>query len=76
MNDVYEEKKIFTADKLLPLLQAIDGNIESAEYHTLSRYPYDLEYILLTWTGGSSQRVYVTGDSLLALSKDVLGAIK
>lgn len=76
MNDIYEEKKIFVAEKLLPLIQAIDYTIISAEYHTLSRHPYDLEYILITWTSGTSQRVYVTGDSLSALSRDVLGAIK
>lgn len=78
MNDaalVYKEKREFVEDKLVPLLQAIDTRIETAEYHTLSRSPYDLEYVLITWLGGSDKRVYVTGDSLLALSRDVLGAI-
>ena len=74
--EVYEEKKIFTEDSLLPFLQAIDKDIESAEYHTLTRHPYDPEYIIITWKNGHSERVYVTGDSLLALSEDVLKVMK
>ena len=61
--------------KLLSFLQAIDTEIESTEYHSISHTPYDLEYIIITWKGGSSKRAYVTGDSLLALSKDVLKVI-
>ena len=47
--DIYKEKADFIKDKLLPLLQAIDGNIMDADYRVLCRSPYDLEYILLHW---------------------------
>lgn len=74
--DIYKEKADFIKDKLLPLLQAIDSNIMDADYRVLCRSPYDLEYILLHWKNAEGQRVYVTGDSLLAISKDVLRVIK
>ena len=70
--EIFDEKRQFVTDKLTPFLQAIDQDIESAEYHVITHTPYDLEYIIITWKGGSSKRAYVTGDSLVALSKDVL----
>lgn len=73
--EIFDEKRQFVADKLTPFLQAIDQDIESAEYHVISHNPYDLEYIIITWKGGSSKRAYVTGDSLVALAKDVLKVI-
>lgn len=73
--EIFAEKKEFAEGKLLSFLQAIDAEIESTEYHSISHTPYDLEYIIITWKGGSSKRAYVTGDSLLALSKDVLKVI-
>lgn len=73
--EIFGEKRQFVTDKLTPFLQAIDQDIESAEYHSISHTPYDLEYIIITWKGGSSKRAYVTGASLLALSKDVLKVI-
>lgn len=73
--EIYDEKRQFIQDKLTPFLQAIDQDIESAEYHVITHTPYDLEYIVITWKGGSSKRAYVTGDSLVALAKDVLKVI-
>lgn len=74
--EIYKEKADFIKDKLLPLLQAIDNNIIDADYRVLCRSPYDLEYILLHWKNAEDQRVYVTGDSLLAIAKDVLRVMK
>ena len=68
-------KKEFVEEKLLPLLQAVDDSICEATYHIVDRHPYDLEYVLVEWCGGSTKRVYVTGDSLLALARDVLKAL-
>ena len=73
--EIFDEKRQFVTDKLTPFLQAIDQDIESAEYHVITNTPYDLEYIIITWKGGSSKRAYVTGDSLVALAKDVLKVI-
>ena len=73
--EIFDEKRQFVTDKLTPFLQAIDQEIESAEYHVITHTPYDLEYIVITWEGGSSKRAYVTGDSLVALAKDVLKVI-
>ena len=73
--EIFDEKRQFVTDKLAPFLQAIDQDIESAEYHVITHTPYDLEYIVITWKGGSSKRAYVTGDSLVALAKDVLKVI-
>ena len=73
--EIFDEKRQFVTDKLTPFLQAIDQDIESAEYHAITHTPYDLEYIVITWKGGSSKRAYITGDSLVALAKDVLKVI-
>lgn len=73
--EIFDEKRQFVTDKLTPFLQAIDQDVESAEYHVITHTPYDLEYIIITWKGGSSKRAYVTGDSLVALAKDVLKVI-
>lgn len=73
--EIFDEKRRFVTDKLTPFLQVIDQEIESAEYHVITHTPYDLEYIVITRKGGSSKRAYVTGDSLVALAKDVLKVI-
>lgn len=73
--EIFDEKRQFVTDKLTPFLQAIDQDIESAEYHVITHTPYDLEYIVITWKGGGSKRAYVTGGSLVALAKDVLKVI-
>lgn len=74
--EIYKEKENFIKDKLLPFITAIDSNIIDMEYHVLSRSPYDLEYVLIKWKNAGDQRVYITGDSLLALAKDVLRVLK
>lgn len=75
-DEIYDEKRAFIKDKLLPLVQAIDSHIIDLEYHMLARSPYDLEYVTIIWNNADDQRVYVTGDSLLAISKDVLGKLR
>ena len=75
-DEIYEGKKAFINDKLLPLAQAIDPFISNMTYHLLARSPYDLEYVTIIWSNADDQRVYVTGDSLLAIAKDVLGKLR
>lgn len=75
-DDIYEEKSAFIKEKLLPLAQAIDTHITDMTYHLLARAPYDLEYITIIWNNADDRRVYVTGDSLLAISKDVLRTLQ
>lgn len=75
-DEIYDEKKTFIQDKLLPLAQAIDSNIMDMTYHLVMHSPYDLEYVTIIWKNADDQRVYVTGDSLLAISKDVLGKLR
>ena len=75
-DEIYDEKRAFIKDKLLPLVQVIDSHIIDLEYHMLARSPYDLEYVTIIWNNADDQRVYVTGDSLLAISKDVLGKLR
>ena len=41
-----------------------------------ARSPYDLEYVTIVWNNADDQRVYVTGDSLLAISRDVLRTMR
>lgn len=75
-DEIYEAKKAFVQEKLLPLAQAIDSNIMDMTYHFVMHSPYDLEYVTIIWNNADDQRVYVTGDSLLAISKDVLGKLR
>lgn len=75
-DEMYDEKKAFIQEKLLPLAQAIDSHIIDMTYHLLVRSPYDLEYVTIIWDNADDQRVYVTGGSLLAISKDVLGKLR
>lgn len=75
-DEIYDEKRAFIKDKLLPLAQAIDSNITDLEYHLVFHSPYDLEYVTIIWKNADDQRVYVTGGSLLAISKDVLGKLR
>ena len=75
-DEIYEAKKAFVQEKLLPLAQAIDCNIMELEYYLVFHSPYDLEYVTIIWKNADDQRVYVTGDSLLAISKDVLGKLR
>ena len=75
-DEIYDEKKAFIQEKLLPLAQAIDSHITNMTYHLLARSPYDLEYVTIFWDNADEQRVYVTGGGLLSISKDVLGKMR
>lgn len=74
--EIYSEKKAFVKYTLLPMVQAIDSNIMELEYHLVFHSPYDLEYVTIIWKNADEQRVYVTGDSLLAIAKDILGKLR
>ena len=75
-DEIFDAKKSFVQEKLLPLAQSIDSNIMDLEYHLVFHSPYDLEYVTIIWKNADDQRVYVTGDSLLTISKDVLGKLR
>lgn len=74
--EIFAEKQAFIKDKLLPLAQAIDSHIIDMTYHLLSRSPYDLEYITIIADNTDDRRVYVTGGSLLEISRDVLRTMR
>ena len=71
-DEIFDAKKSFVQEKLLPLAQSI----MDMTYHLVMHSPYDLEYVTIIWKNADDQRVYVTGDSLLAISKDVLGKLR
>lgn len=70
--EIYQEKAEFVKEKLLPLLQTIDRSLQNTEYFIITHGNLEIEYIQLDWDNDKHQRIYVTGDSLLALAKDVL----
>lgn len=70
--ELYDEKRAFIKDKLLPLVQAIDDTVKEAIYCVVESASVDLEYVQLYYKNGSNRRIYVTADSLLALARDVL----
>lgn len=74
--EIFAEKQAFIKDKLLPLAQAIDAHIIDMTYHLLARSPYDLEYITIIADNTDDRRVYVTGGSLLEISRDVLRTMR
>lgn len=70
MTKVQHEKELFVEIKLYPLLDAIDHNILYAEYEVDDK---GKEYVVVTYANPmSSRRIEVTGDSLQALTMDVL----
>ncbi|MBR3422665.1 MAG: hypothetical protein IKG98_11500 [Ruminococcus sp.] len=70
MTKVQHEKELFVEIKLYPLLDAIDHNILYAEYEVDDK---GKEYVVVTYAKPmSSRRIEVTGDSLQALTMDVL----
>lgn len=75
MTEEQDEKFWFVRSSLLPLIQAIDKDILSAEY----QLDGNDEYVEVRWlfrSGASYRRkVNVTADSLLAVAKDVLKCI-
>lgn len=75
MTEEQNKKCWFVRSNLLPLLQAIDKDILSAEYQ-LERNEEYVEIRWLSQSGASYHRkVNITADSLLAIAKDVLKCI-
>lgn len=76
MDKVHEQKFNFVRHELLQLIKAIDRDILKAEYEILDD---EIEIVTVYWLtseGFSSDRkVNVTGDSLQALTRDVLKVI-
>ena len=69
---MYKEKVV--SDYLSPLIVATLGNVVDVRYTFTGSY----EIITVIWDDGKAVRevnVNVTGDSLLALTKDVVGRL-
>ena len=68
------DKEKFVKDYLSPLIGATLGNVVDVRYTFTGSY----EIITVIWDDGKAVRevnVNVTGDSLLALTKDVVGRL-
>lgn len=68
------DKEKFVKDYLSPLIVATLGNVVDVRYTFTGSY----EIITVIWDDGKAVRevnVNVTGDSLLALTKDVVGRL-
>ena len=68
------DKEKFVKDYLSPLIVAALGNVVDVRYTFTGSY----EIITVIWDDGKAVRevhVNVTGDSLLALTKDVVGRL-
>ena len=77
MTDVQREKECFVQHELRDLLKAIDSNILTAEYRVT---PTGEEYVYITWFR-DEERDYtvkrnVTGNSLIAITRDVLEVVE
>lgn len=73
MTEVQHEKELFVECKLYPLLDSIDHNILYADYVVEDSGE---EYVKITYAKPlSERRIRVTGDSLQALTIDVLKRI-
>ena len=74
MTEVQHEKELFVECKLYPLLDSIDHNILYADYVVEDSGE---EYVKITYAKPLSERrrIRVTGDSLQALTIDVLKCI-
>lgn len=73
MTDVQMKKDSFVRWELLALLQKIDRDILSIEYQIIGSE----EFVQISWLNHSTgekyhKRICVTGDSLKALTTDVL----
>ena len=71
MSKIYEEKERFVRTSLKSLLFDIDKNILDVYY----KYQNDEEYVVIEFIKMDKQKVCVTGDSLLSITKDVLRAL-
>ena len=83
LSEVKNQKRILVKKYLSPLLQALDIGIDSAEYCVGASVSKDQhlipctggEYVAITFRDGKFDSVVyknVTGDSLIALCRDVL----
>lgn len=72
MNNVYEQKYNFCRHELLALVQDIDKDILRLEYTLHSSGEETVTIIWLSSTGSVHKPISVTGDSLSALTRDVL----
>ena len=66
--DIYAKKEYFVRTSLKELLLSIDSSILDV-YYCVS---YQDEYVVILNKSGSKIEIYVTGDSLLAIAKNVL----
>ena len=77
MTDVQREKECFVRHELRDLLKAIDNNILTAEYRVT---PTGEEYVYITWFRDDDKdfttKRNVTGNSLIALTRDVLEVVE
>ena len=78
--DVVLYKESFVNSALMPMLKALDSDIESCKYSMKARYENSVfmisaEYIELSWNGGGHRAVDITGDSELLIVKDVLNVL-
>lgn len=69
--EVELEKKVFVENELFNLLKHIDSDIQQVTYETNGIF----EVVTVTYAKHSSKYINVTGDSLKALTQDVLKKI-
>lgn len=72
MNKIHEQKYFFCRHELLALVQAIDKDVLRLEYEVHASKEETVTIVYLTKAGEYGRTVNVTGDSLVALSRDVL----
>ena len=65
-------KSAFCKAELTAFLKAVDRDIRNARYEEIG----DEEYVRINFNNGSSRRVCVTADSLLAMARDVLKVVE
>lgn len=70
MSNIYDRKRLFVEYDLTDLLQAIDDHILRCEYQVSD--DRSMEICTIIWDNDSKRLINVTGDSLLAIAKDVL----
>ncbi|WP_298021125.1 hypothetical protein [uncultured Dysosmobacter sp.] len=68
----FEDKAKFISARLLPLTAAAtEGDVAGLDFE----YRDGSETVTITYKDGTRQEVDVTGDTLLMLAQDVLGAV-
>lgn len=72
------DKSIFVKQMLQPTIVATGREVERLDYKVEvdPKHPgYREEYVVVTYLGGFSRQVCVSGDSLVAIIKDVLKVV-